>query len=130
MGRTRIYCVGIDRAVNAGFLERLAGLGNGRSELVESEDRLDEAMTRLALTIGRPSLTAIQVRGEGIEIIDGTVTPGRLPDAFAGVQCVISGRYRRRRSGVPQCDLRIAAATRNIYAPHITSFLGAFQPFR
>ena len=52
-----MYCVGIDRAVNAGFLERLAGLGNGRAELVESEDRLDEVMTRLARTIGRPSLT-------------------------------------------------------------------------
>uniref|UniRef100_UPI003561BCA3 VIT domain-containing protein n=1 Tax=Mycobacterium marinum TaxID=1781 RepID=UPI003561BCA3 len=52
VGRTRIYCVGVDRAVNAGFLERLAGLGSGRAELVESEDRLDEVMARLARTIG------------------------------------------------------------------------------
>jgi Ca-activated chloride channel family protein len=51
VGRTRIYCVGIDRAVNAGFLDRLAQLGSGRSELVESEERLDEAMARLARTI-------------------------------------------------------------------------------
>ncbi|MFC5946521.1 VWA domain-containing protein, partial [Micromonospora harpali] len=39
----RVHTVGIDRAVNAGFLGRLAGLGGGRCELVESEDRLDEA---------------------------------------------------------------------------------------
>ncbi len=94
VGRTRVYCVGVDRAVNAGFLDRLAGLGQGRSELVESEERFDEAMTRLARTIGRPALTSLRVSAEGVEILDGTVTPSRLPDAFAGVPCVISGRYR------------------------------------
>jgi hypothetical protein len=100
VGRTRIYCVGIDRAVNAGFLDRLAQLGNGRSELVESEERLDEAMGRLARTIGRPALTGIRVSAEGVEIIDGSVTPNRLPDAFAGVPCAISGRYRGRAESV------------------------------
>ncbi len=94
IGRTRIYCVGIDRAVNAGFLDRLARLGSGRAELVESEERLDAAMARLARTIGRPALTSIRVSADGVETIDGTVTPSRLPDAFAGVPCVISGRYR------------------------------------
>ncbi|OBI85805.1 VIT domain-containing protein [Mycobacterium asiaticum] len=94
LGDTRIYCVGIDRAVNAGFLDRLAKLGHGRSELVESEERLDEAMARLARTIGRPALTGLRVSAEGIEIVDGTLTPGRLPDAFAGVPWVVSGRYR------------------------------------
>ncbi|ORA09832.1 VIT domain-containing protein [Mycobacterium asiaticum] len=94
LGDTRIYCVGIDRAVNAGFLDRLAKLGRGRSELVESEERLDEAMARLARTIGRPALTGLRVSADGIEIVDGTLTPGRLPDAFAGVPWVVSGRYR------------------------------------
>ena len=96
---TRIYCVGIDRAVNAGLLERLARLGNGRAELVESEDRLDEVMARLARTIGRPSLTGIRVSADGVDIVDGSVTPSAAADAFAGVPCVISGRYRRRPGG-------------------------------
>ncbi|MHA7651612.1 VIT domain-containing protein [Mycobacterium sp. ML4] len=94
IGRTRVFCVGIDRAVNAGFLDRLAGLGRGRSELVESEERLDEAMARLARTIGRPALTSVRVSAEGVALLDGTVTPSRPPDAFAGVPCVIGGRYR------------------------------------
>ncbi|QLL08480.1 VIT domain-containing protein [Mycobacterium vicinigordonae] len=94
VGSTRIYCVGVDRAVNAGFLDRLAQLGTGRSELVESEERLDEVMARLARTIGRPALTGLRVRADGVELIDDTVTPSRLPDAFAGVPRVISGRYR------------------------------------
>lgn len=110
IGRTRVYCVGIDRAVNAGFLDRLARLGGGRSELVESEERLDEAMARLARTIGRPALTGIRVSADGIEIVDGTVTPGRPPDAFAGVPGTISGRYRRR-SGDTDVVLHIEAGT-------------------
>lgn len=45
--RIRIFTVGIDQAVNAGFLNPLADVGGGRCELVESEDALDEAMTRI-----------------------------------------------------------------------------------
>ena len=109
IGRTRVYCVGIDRAVNAGFLERLAGLGNGRAELVESEDRLDEAMTRLARTIGRPSLTDVRVSAQGVTLIDGTITPNRAPDAFAGVPCVISGRYRGHQGSADSAALQVQA---------------------
>ena len=36
--------VGIDQAVNVGFLRRLAEFGGGRCELAETEDRLDDAM--------------------------------------------------------------------------------------
>lgn len=109
IGRTRIHCVGIDRAVNAGFLQRLAGLGNARAELVESEDRLDEAMTRLARTIGRPSLTELRVSAQGVKTIKGTVTPHRPPDAFAGVPCVISGRYRGKPGS--KATLRVEASS-------------------
>jgi Ca-activated chloride channel family protein len=110
VGRTRVYCVGVDRAVNAGFLDRLARLGHGRAELVESEDRLDDVMTRLARTIGRPSLTDIRVSADGVEIIDGTITPNRPPDAFAGVPCVISGRYRRSESQAAAVTLHLEGA--------------------
>ena len=44
----RVFAVGIDQAVNAGFLRRLTDLGGGVCELVESEDRLDEVMDRIA----------------------------------------------------------------------------------
>jgi Ca-activated chloride channel homolog len=112
IGRTRVHCVGIDRAVNAGFLERLAAAGNARAELVESEDRLDEVMARLARTIGRPSLTDLRVSADGEEILAGTVTPNRAPDAFAGVPCVISGRYRCTKAGPPP-TLRVEAGTQD-----------------
>jgi hypothetical protein len=94
LGATTIHCVGVDRAVNAGFLDRLARQGRGRFELVESEDRLDEVMAALARTIGRPSLRGIDITGCGIDIVETSITPAPAPDAFAGVPCVISGRYR------------------------------------
>jgi hypothetical protein len=94
LGATTIHCVGVDRAVNAGFLDRLARQGRGRFELVESEYRLDEVMAALARTIERPALSGIKISGRGIEIIETSITPAPAPDAFAGVPCVISGRYR------------------------------------
>ena len=125
IGRTRVHCVGIDRAVNAGFLERLAALGSARAELVESEDRLDEVMTRLARTIGRPSLTELRVSADGVEIIDGTVTPNRAPDAFAGVPCVISGRYRCSEAR-PAATLRVEATTQD--GPFTTALPARLAP--
>ncbi len=53
-GDVRVHTVGIDQAVNAGFLGRLALLGGGRCELVESEDRLDAAMEHIHRRIGAP----------------------------------------------------------------------------
>ncbi|MEU4390257.1 VIT domain-containing protein [Kribbella sp. NPDC023855] len=90
----RIHTVGIDRAVNAGFLGRLAGLGGGRCELVESEDRLDEALDRIHLRIGTPLLTDLALSADGLTLLEDTISPARMPNAFAGVPLVLRGRYR------------------------------------
>jgi Ca-activated chloride channel family protein len=88
----RVHTVGIDQAVNAGFLRRLATVGGGRCELVESEDRLDDAMDAIHRRITAPLITGLRLAGNGV--IDGTVSPARLPDLFSGVPLVIRGRYR------------------------------------
>jgi Ca-activated chloride channel family protein len=90
----RVHTVGIDQAVNAGFLGRLAIAGGGRCELVESEDRLDEAMDRIHRRIGAPVVGGVTVTAEGLDLIDGTQAPARLPDVFPGVPFVVTGRYR------------------------------------
>lgn len=95
----RIHTVGIDRAVNAGFLGRLAGMGGGRCELVESEDRLDEAMDAIHRRIAAPLAYGLRLSGEGLERIDGTASPARLPDLFPGVPLVVAGRYRSNTAG-------------------------------
>jgi len=95
----RVHTVGIDRAVNAGFLGRLAAVGGGRCELVESEDRLDEALDRIHRRIGTPVLTNLTLAADGVSVLDDTITPARMPDAFAGVPLVVRGRYRGSAAG-------------------------------
>ena len=57
----RIHTLGIDQAVNEGFLHRLADLGGGTCDLVESEGRLDEAMDHIHRGIGAPVLTGLSL---------------------------------------------------------------------
>lgn len=88
----RIMALGIDRAVNEGFLRRLAGLGDGLMEIVETEERLDEVMDRIHRRIGRPVVTELRLAPEGLEL--DALVPSRMPDLFEGAPQFISGRYR------------------------------------
>ncbi len=91
--RIRVFTVGIDRAVNEGFLRRLATLGAGAMELVEGEARLDEAMDRIHRKLGTPLLTDVSISGEGIDIDPTSLTPDRVAAVFAGCPLEVSGRY-------------------------------------
>ena len=97
--QVRLHVVGVDRAVNAGFLSRLATVGGGRCELVESEDRLDEAMQAIHRRIGAPIAHSLTLCPEGLVTIDDTASPARLPDVFPGVPLVVTGRYRGSSTG-------------------------------
>jgi Ca-activated chloride channel family protein len=95
----RVHVVGIDRAVNAGFLGRLASAGGGRCELVESQDRLDEAAARIHRRIGAPLVTGLTLAAEGLQVIPATLAPSLLPDLFPGVPVTITGRWRGHPGG-------------------------------
>jgi Ca-activated chloride channel family protein len=90
----KMFALGIDQAVNAAFLRRLAAAGGGLCELVESEDRLDAVMTKVHRRIGTPIATELALRATGIEIDRGSLAPAKLPDVYAGAPVVILGRYR------------------------------------
>ena len=92
----RVFTLGIDRAVNAAFLRRLAAAGGGACELVESEDRLDDVMDKVHRRIGTPVVTELGIAGDGLSIDASSVTPRRLPDLFVGAPVLIAGRYRGR----------------------------------
>src|SRR5580700_7155121 len=99
LARIRVHVVGIDQAVNAGFLSRLAAAGRGRCELVESEDRLDEAAARIHRRIGAPLVTALTLAPDGLQIVPGTTAPGLIPDLFPGVAVTLTGRWRGHPGG-------------------------------
>ena len=99
LARIRVHVVGIDRAVNAGFLSRLAAAGRGRCELVESEDRLDEAAARIHRRIGSPLVTGLALAADGVAIVPATVAPSLLPDLFPGVAVTLTGRWRGQPGG-------------------------------
>jgi Ca-activated chloride channel homolog len=96
--RLRVHAVGIDRAVNAGFLGRLALLGAGRCELVESEDRLDEAMEHIHRRIGAPLVTDLSLdAGDGLVLAAESVT--HAGSLYPGVPLVVRGRFRGFAAG-------------------------------
>ena len=84
----RIFTVGIDQAVNASLLERLATYGGGHCELVESEDRLDVVLHMMHRQLGAPLLTDVCLEPALIEH-----TPD-VSDLFPGVPLRLSGRWR------------------------------------
>ena len=92
----RVFALGIDQAVNAGFLRRLAGAGGGLCELVESEDRLDAVMAKVHRRIGTPIATELAIRATGLALVHGSIAPRRLPDVYAGAPVVVFGRYTGR----------------------------------
>jgi Ca-activated chloride channel family protein len=96
VGRTRVHAVGIDTAVNAGFLGRLAATGAGRCELVESEDRLDDAMEHIQRRIAAPVVTDVVVSGDGVDLVDAAGRPAAI---YPGVPLVVFGRYRGAAAG-------------------------------
>jgi Ca-activated chloride channel family protein len=79
LGDARVFTVGIDTAVNDGFLRRVAALGGGTSTFVEPGARLEEALQAVGREIGTPLVTDLRVHGEVKEL-----APARIPDLFAG----------------------------------------------
>jgi Ca-activated chloride channel family protein len=90
----KMFTLGVDQAVNAAFLRRLAAAGGGLCELVESEDRLDDVMAKVHRRIGTPIATELQLVPTGLEIDASSISPSKLPDVYAGAPVTILGRYR------------------------------------
>ena len=122
----RIFAIGIDRAVNAALLERLAGYGGGHCELVESEDRLSEVLQAVHRRLGVPLLTDVRLEPaledrapDAADLFPGV--PLRLGGRFVGpvpTHVTVTGRtaegqpFRQTLTPVETCD----SATRTLWA--------------
>ena len=89
LGEARVFTVGIDTALNDGFLRRLAALGGGTATAVEPGARLEEALTSIGREIGTPLITDVELRGELSD-----AAPARMPDLFAGRAASAFFRWR------------------------------------
>ncbi|HEU4408575.1 MAG TPA: VIT domain-containing protein [Polyangiaceae bacterium] len=94
-GRVPVAAVGIDSAVNAGFLQRLAALTGGFCELVESEARLEAVLEALHARLSAPTLTDLDLEFDGASLDPESLTPRRLGAVFPGVPLRVQGRFRR-----------------------------------
>lgn len=104
LGAVRVFTLGVDQAVNAAFLRRLAAVGGGACELVESEERLDEVMAKIHRRIATPVLVDVTVEGDGID--PTSQAPRRLPAVFAGAPLVVRVRWRGRPRPGDAVELR------------------------
>lgn len=98
----RIFAIGIDQVVNAGFLRRLADMGRGACELVESEDRLDDVMEHLHRLTSSPALCDLRLEPIGWHWQADSLAPARLPDVFVDRPVTILGRHH-----LPAGELRL-----------------------
>ncbi len=77
-GDVRLFTLGIDTAVNQGFLKRLASLGGGTATFVEPGTGLEDALRAVGREIGRPLVTDLAIDGAA------DLAPARVPDLFEG----------------------------------------------
>ena len=89
----RVFALGIDQAVNAGFCAALASLGGGTCDLVESEARFDEALDGVHRLIGQPVLTDIRLELLDFDGVSESLAPSHVSGLYAGRPLTIFGRH-------------------------------------
>jgi len=91
-GDTRVFTVGIDTAVNAAFLKRLASLGGGTCTCVVPGEGLEDALRGIGREIGAPLVVDVKI--DGAE----DLAPARVPDLFAGRAATVFFRIKKGKS--------------------------------
>src|SRR5262249_52526651 len=84
VGDARVFTVGIDTAVNEGFLKRLAALRRGTCTFVERGVQLEEALRVVGREIGSPLVVDVAMESADGALDLASLAPSRIPDLFAG----------------------------------------------
>jgi len=70
VNRSRIFPFGIDTNVNSSFIKRLAKAGNGKSELIQPKEKIDDKIIRTFARIQTPLLEEITIDYGSNKVID------------------------------------------------------------
>ncbi|MGV8119517.1 MAG: VIT domain-containing protein [Candidatus Xenobiia bacterium LiM19] len=118
IGDVRVFTVGIDTAVNEGFLSRLASLGGGTSTFVAPGENLENALRAIGREIGAPLVVDVSINDIDSGIEKGSEAPARITDLFAGRSTTvyfaakghgrlkIKGRYTDGSPFEEECEAR------------------------
>ena len=113
LGGNRIFTVGVGSAPNRSLLDRLARIGRGFSSYVGPTDSAADVAAPLVARSARPYLTDVTIDWGGLAVTD--VTPGVVPDVYAGRPLIVAGRYVR--PGAATVTVRAKTAGRWISIP-------------
>lgn len=84
LGDIRVFAIGIDTAVNDGFLNRLATLGGGTASFVQPGTQLEDALSGIGREIGTPIVTNLTLEDVNCGLDASSIAPCRIPDLFEG----------------------------------------------
>jgi Ca-activated chloride channel family protein len=84
LGNTRLFTVGIDTAVNEGFLKRLADIGKGTATFVAPGANLEQALINVGREIGLPLIVNISIEDVDSGLILESIAPCKVVDLFSG----------------------------------------------
>lgn len=70
VNRSRIFPFGIDTNVNSSFIKQLAKVGNGKAELIQPKERIDDKIIRTFARIQTPLLEKITIDYGSNKVID------------------------------------------------------------
>jgi len=98
-GGAQWFGFGVGQSVNRAFVEGVAKVGRGRSEVVlpGETQAAESAAKRLFQAIEAPVLRGVTIDVAGLPIVD--VSPEHPPDVFAGAPIFVVGRYTSPAEG-------------------------------
>lgn len=93
LGNARLYAFGAGAGVNRYLLSEMGRVGRGFTRYMDPAEDQEKVAGELAERLQSPVLTDIQIDWGGLDVSE--LSPGPLPDLFAGQSLRIQGRYGR-----------------------------------
>jgi Ca-activated chloride channel homolog len=84
LGEARLFTIGIDSAVNQGFLQRLAEIGRATATFVTPGAQLETALVTVGREIGSPLVVDLKIYDVDSDVQLSTVAPSKMTDLFKG----------------------------------------------
>jgi Ca-activated chloride channel family protein len=113
LAHNRIYPVGIGSSVNRALIDQLADVGRGFASYLTPAEEASTLVPTLVRRSAYPYLTNVSIDWGDLAVSD--LTPEVIPDVYAGLPLVVSGKYAKPGSG--RIVVRATTAGREVEIP-------------